>query len=126
MSLRSESRHGNVVVVSGSERPEEVQKVQKTASGIDGYGNVLKHFQDVRKTLDAIDEGVRNKMWISEGLCVYANNEYVYATYPIALALSRDKGGKEICESRPLTVTFTILTHCLSTTATNNYAIRAL
>ena len=91
-----------------------------------GILRVLKHHRAVRKSLDPIDPKVRNKTWMSPELCVYANNEYVFATFPIALALFCDKGWKEICESRSLTVIFTILTHCLSTTATNNYSIRTL
>ena len=59
-------------------------------------------------------------------LNVYANNEYVYAIYPIAIALFWERGGKEICESKALTVIFTIMTHCLNVTAPNNYAIRAV
>ena len=103
-----------------------MEKVPKTANGISGYLGVLKPHEAVRKSLDPIDPKVRNKAWMSSELCVYANNEYVFATFPIALALFWDKGGKEICESRSLTVIFTILTHCLSTTATNNYSVRTL
>ena len=125
MSVRSESHVGNVIV-SVSERPEEVKKVPKTANEIAGYLGVLKPHEAVRKSLDPIDPKVRNKTWMSSELCVYANNEYVFATFPIALALFWDMGGKEICETRSLTVIFTILSHCLSTTATNNYSLRTL
>ena len=34
------------------------------------------------------------------------------------------KGGRAICLSRPLSSIFTILSHCLSTTAVNNYSVR--
>ena len=83
-----------------------VVKVPKTANEISGYDPALKPHQEVRKSLDPIDPNVRNKTWTSPELHVRANNEYVFSTFPIALALFRDKGGKEICESRSLTVIF--------------------
>ena len=61
---------------------------------------------------------------MSPGFLVYSNSEYVYATFPIALSLFRGKGGEEICLSKPLSAIFTILPHCLNTTATNNYSVR--
>ena len=125
MSLRSESLHVDVVV-SASERPEEAKRVVKTANKVSGYEPVLKTYQAVRKSLDPIDPKVLNKTWMSQDLSVYASNEYVFATSPIALPLFWDKSGDEISESRPLTVIPTILTHCLSTTGPNNYSIRTL
>ena len=95
MSLRSEHQLGNVVV-SDSERPEEVKPVAKTANEVSGYQSALKPHQAVRKSLDPADPKVRSKTWIPPGLSVYANNEYVFATFPIALALFWDKGGGEI------------------------------
>ena len=95
MSLRSESHLGDVVV-SVSKRPEEVKPVVKTANEVSGYQSVLKPFQAVRESLDPIDPNVRNKTWMSQDLSAYANNEYVFATFPIALALFWDKGGGEI------------------------------
>ena len=93
MSLKSESRHGNVVV-SASERPAEVKNVRKTANEVSGYESVLKHHQAVNKSLDPIDPKVRSKTRISPDLSIYADNEYVYAAFPIALALFRGKDGK--------------------------------
>ena len=92
MSLRSESHRGDVVV-SALERPGEVKPVKKTANEVAGYEPVLKPYQSVRKSLGPIDPKVRNKTWMSPGLSVYANNDYVFATFPIALALFWDKGG---------------------------------
>ena len=34
------------------------------------------------------------------------------------------KGGREICRPMPLSLIFTILSHCLNTTAVNNYSVR--
>ena len=59
---------------------------------------------------------------MSSQLSAYADNEYVCAIYPIALFWEKES---EICESKPLTVIFTILTRCLDTTTTYNYALRA-
>ena len=105
MSLKSEPHHGNVIV-SVSERPLEVKTVPKTGNEVSGYESVLKHHQAVKKSLGPIDPNVRNKTWMSHDLSVYANNEYVYATFPIALALFWGKGGGEICQSKPLSVIF--------------------
>ena len=81
MSLRSES-HLADVVVSASERPEEVKPVLKTVNEVAGYIGVLKPFQAVRKSLDPIGPKVRKKTWMPQDLCVYANNEYDFATFP--------------------------------------------
>ena len=124
-SLRGESHVGNVTV-SVSERPGEVPLVAKAANEIAGYLSALKPHQAVKKCLGPIDGNARNKVWTPPDLNVYANNEYVYAIYPIAIALFWERGGKEICESKALTVIFTIMTHCLNVTAPNNYAIRAV
>ena len=125
MSLRSESRHVDVVV-SASELPEEAKRVAKTANEVSGYSPILKTYQAVRKSLGPIGAKVRNKTLTSQDVSVYASNEYVFAKFQIALALLWDKDGEEICESMPLTVILTILTHCLSATDPNNYSIRTL
>ena len=125
MSLRSESHVGGCHCFGlgtsgrGAKRP-------KTANETSGYIGVLKRHQAARESLDPIDPEARNATWISPELSVFSNNEYVFATFPIALALFWDNGGKEICESRSLTVIFTILSHCLSATAANNYSLRTL
>ena len=76
------------------------------------------------KCLDPISGNVRNQVWMSPELLCYANSEYAYAIFPIALALFWEMGGKEICLSRPLSVIFEILSHFLSATDTNNYSVR--
>ena len=53
MSLRSESHLGDVVV-SVSERPEEVKLFPKTANEFSGYQAVLEPNQAVRKSLGPI------------------------------------------------------------------------
>ena len=57
-------------------------------------------------------------------LSAFSNSGYLYAIYPIAVALFWGKGGKEICFPRPLSLIFTIPPHCLNTTDVNNYSIR--
>ena len=105
MSLKSESHHGNVIV-SASGRPAEIKIVRETGNEVSGYESVLKHHQAVKKSLGPIGPNVRNKTWMSQDLSVYANNEYVYATFPIALSLFWGKGGKGIWRSKPLSVIF--------------------
>ena len=79
-----------------------------------GCKPVLKKHEAGKKCLDPISENVRNQVWMSPELLVYANAEYVYATSPIALALFWEMGGEEICLSRPLSVAFEIPPHCLN------------
>ena len=59
-------------------------------------------------------------------LGVFSNSEYVYAFSAIAIALFWEKGGEEICLSRPLSLVFTILSNFLNTTAVNNYSVRTM
>ena len=54
---------------------------------------------------------------MSKDLERYSNSEYVYAIFPIAIALFWGKGGRGIANSKPLSMIFAILTHCLNTTA---------
>ena len=105
MSLRSESRRGNVAV-SASERPAGTTPAEKPGGEIAGYKEVLNQHESVKKCLDPISENIRNKVRMSPDLQIYSNSEYVYATSPIALFLFWGKGGKEICLSRPLSVIF--------------------
>ena len=105
MSLKSAYHRGNVIVsVSGP--PAEIKIVRKSGNEVSGYESVLKQHQAVEKSLGPIGANVRNKTWMSQDLSVYANNEYFYATFAIALSLSWDKGGGEICQSKPLSVIF--------------------
>ena len=66
----------------------------------------------------------RNQMRMCPELSIFSNSEYVYAIFPIAVALRWGKGGREITESEPLSVIFTTLTHCLNKTAVSNYCVR--
>ena len=61
---------------------------------------------------------------MSRDLKIYANSKYVCAISPIALAMSWDKGGREIARPIPFDMVFTILTHFLNKTAVNNYFVR--
>ena len=80
----------------------------------------------VGKCLDPISENVRNKIRMCPESSVFSNSEYVYAIFPISIALFWGKGGEEICRPRPLSLIFAILSHCLNTTAVNNYSIRTI
>ena len=86
MPIRSESHVGKVAV-SASERPE----AQNAQSGKWDLG--------ISGGLETASSGAgTSRPDRSEGpeLSVYANNEYVFATFPITLALFWDKGGEEI------------------------------
>ena len=61
---------------------------------------------------------------IPRGLRVYSNSEYVYAIFPIAVALFWDQWGRDISNSEALATIFTILAHCLNASAINNYFTR--
>ena len=63
-------------------------------------------------------------MRMSQDLKIYSSSEYVYAIPPFALALWWGNGGREISRPKPLFMVFTNLTHCLNTTAGNNYFFR--
>ena len=56
---------------------------------------------------------------------MYSNSAYGYAISPIALVLFRGKGFREIATSQPLSMVFTILSHCRNTTAVRNYFVRS-
>ena len=79
---------------------------------------------EIRKCIAPISENARTRIWMSRGLSVYYNSEFACAIFPIAISLFWDKGGREIVEAEPLSTIFTILTHCLGKTSTNNYSIR--
>ena len=54
------------------------------------------------------------------------NPEYAYAVFPIAIAFSRGKRGREIANSKPVSMIFPILTHCLNKGDINNYFVRTM
>ena len=57
-------------------------------------------------------------------ISIYSNSEYVYAIFSIAVSLPRGKGGREIAESRPLSMISAMLSHVLNTMDVNNYSVR--
>ena len=79
----------------------------------------------VQKSLLPISDNAPSPVWMSRGRCVYSNSAHDYAILPIAVALFWDQGGRGIAQSKPLSMIFTILTHCLNTTDINNYFLRA-
>ena len=86
-----------------------------------GYKGPTYREGEVQKRLLPISLGGRSKIWTPRDLEIYSNSAYVYAISPIALALLRGKGGREIAMSGPLSIIFAIQTHCLNTAAVNNY-----
>ena len=75
-------------------------KLQKRQMRPRGYDPVLKTSLAARKSLGPIDPNVRNKTWMSRDISVYANNEYVFAAFPIARALFCDKGKEKSANQR--------------------------
>lgn len=79
----------------------------------------------MRNSLLPIDLNPRTKVWAPRDLKIYHNSEYRYAISPIAVALFRDKGGRRIKRtSKPLSMIFASLTHCLNTKASGKYFAR--
>ena len=71
------------------------------------------------------EDAVRKSLLpISGDLSICSNSEYFYAIFAIAVVLRREQGGREIAQSESLSTIGAILTHCLDTTATNNYFVR--
>ena len=101
-----------------------VQETEKSANEMYGYRTCMSIEGAIRKCLSPISENARNRSWMAQDLSVYSNTELVYAILPISIALSWGKGGRRIVESETMPMIFTILTHCVNTTATNNYSVR--
>ena len=110
--------------MSGSGNPVEIPTPEKSAGERDGCRKSTNKEDAVKKRPDRISENVRNQIWMCPGLSTFPNSEYVYAIFSTAVALFWGKGGRCIAESKPLSVIFTILTHCLDTSAVNNYFVR--
>ena len=71
--------------------------------------NLCQKSDDVEKCLGPISENARNQIWMCPDLSIYSNSEYVYAIFPLAVALFWGKGGREIPESVPLSTICAIL-----------------
>ena len=111
------------VSVSEQASPMAPGKVQ-TANGLSGYKNSTALEDSIQKFLAPISVNARTRIWTAQDLSLYSNSEYLYAIFPIAIAVFWDRGGRAIVESEPLPLIFAILTHCLNKTATNNYSVR--
>ena len=105
MSSGGESHRGNGAV-SASGLQAVTATPGKSGCEISGYEEVLKQHESIKKCIDPISENVQNKVWMSPDFLTCSNSEYVYAAFPIALSLFWDKGGGEICQSRPSSVIF--------------------
>ena len=103
--------------------PTAPGKIQ-TANELSGYRASTTKENDVQKCHSPISDNVRKRIRMSQDLSIYSNSEYVYAIFPSAVAFFLDKGRRKIVLPKPLSMIFTIPTHCLNTTATNNYSIR--
>ena len=109
------------VGLSLSGQPVEVPVPEQSSGGLPGYRKSMSKPDAVVKCLDPIPGNIRNRIWMCPSLSIYSNYEYVYAIFPIAVALFWGKGGRVIADSRPLSMIFAILSHVLSATALNNY-----
>ena len=95
-----------------------------TANKFPGYRLYIPKVDAIRKCLAPIPDNARARIWMYQDLSLYPNSVYVYAIVSIAIALSWDKGGREIAESKPLSMICAILTHCLNTMDINIYSVR--
>ena len=95
-----------------------------SAADLSGYRIAMSRDEAARTCLLPYNWDGRAKIRMSRDLRIYSNLEYVYAIFPIALALFWCKGGREIANSEPLYMIFTILTHCLNRTDGGNYFVR--
>ena len=109
---------------SEHELPGDLEKV-KAANEFPGYRPSMNKEDDVRKSPLPISDNVTSRAWMSRDLSIYSNSRYAYANLPSAVDLFWDQGGREIAHPKPLPMIFTITTHCLDATATNNYFVRA-
>ena len=123
MSVLSVNIPGNLGI-SVSESPAGIPAPGKPPNESDGYKVSMPSSDTVWKCLDPISENARNKIWMCPELSIFSNSEYVCAIFPIPIALFWEKGGREICLSRPLSLLFIILSHCLNTKDVNNYSVR--
>ena len=114
---------GNVGV-SLSEQPVEVPAPELSAGELSGYRKSMPKSDAVEKWRDPISENARDQMWMFPSLSIFSDSEYVYAISPISVSLSRGKGGREIAESRPVSMIFVISSHVLNKPDVNNYSVR--
>ena len=94
---------------------------EMSANTLACYKITMSREDGVRKCLSPSNSDTRAKNRTSRDLRIFANSEYVDATFPIALSLFWGKRCWGVAYSKPLSTVFTILTHCLYTKAANNY-----
>ena len=92
------------VGLSVSEQSVEVPAPELSAGELSGYRRSMPKSDAVAKCLDPISENVRNQIWISPSISIYSDSEYFYAIVSIEVALFWGKGGREIAESRLLSM----------------------
>ena len=79
---------------SVSETPEvERPAARKPPKEIYGYKSALTKDEAIKKCLGTMSDQARDQVWMSPDLLIYSNSEYVFATFPIALALFLGQGG---------------------------------
>ena len=108
---------------SVSEQAAPIAQEEKvlTANELFGYKSDISKEDAIRKRPVPIYENVRNRTWMSQELSIYSNSEYAYAIFPIEIGLFWDRWGRQIAESKALSMIFTILTHCPNTTPISNF-----
>ena len=68
--------------------PEKVQ----TAHELSGYRPSMRKEEDAHQYPSPISDNFRTRIWTSQDLSLYSNSEYVYAIFPIEVALFWGKG----------------------------------
>ena len=89
MSVVSVNTPGNIgISVSGS--PVGIPPHEKSPNELDGGKVSMTKADAVEKCLGPISENTRNQFCTCPDLSAFPNSEYVYAIYPIAIALFWD------------------------------------
>ena len=75
------------VGLSVSGNPIGIPTPEKSPGELDGYKVSMNKAGAAEKCREPISENVRNQVWMCPELSVFSNSGYVYAIYPIAIAL---------------------------------------
>ena len=99
----------------------EIVTPELSAGDLAGYRFSMSKENAARKSLLPVNLNSLAKVWMPHDIRIPSDSEYVYAIFTIALALFLDKGVREIATSKPLSMEFTILSHCLNKPDFDNY-----
>ena len=96
-----------------------------TANEVSGYRTCTSKEDAIRKRIAAISENAQNRILMSQELSIYANSEYVYAIFSIAIALFLDKGSRVNCRVGAIVYDFHDSNALFEQNGSSNYYVRA-